>query len=107
MSGVLLDAQLTIDYPGKPAVLDDARFCVERGEIVGLAGASGSGKSSLALALLRLIGWKGGSAHGSAWFDGRDLMACKEREMRALRGREIAFVPQSPLSALNPAMRLS
>ena len=103
----LLDVRLTIDYPGRPGVLDEACFTVRRGEIVGLVGSSGSGKSSLALALLRLLELKGGRASGSIHFNGRELMACKEREMRAIRGKEMAFVPQSPSSSLNPALRLS
>jgi len=102
----LLDVRLSIDYPERPGVLDEACFSVGRGEIVGLVGASGSGKSSLALALLRLLNWKGGRASGSIRFNGRELMDCKEREMRAIRGKEIAFVPQSPSSSLNPAVRL-
>jgi peptide/nickel transport system ATP-binding protein len=102
----LLDVRLTIDYPGRPGVLDDACFSVRRGEIVGLVGSSGSGKSSLALALLRLLELKGGRASGSIRFNGRDLMACKEREMRTIRGKEIAFVPQSPSSSLNGALWL-
>jgi len=106
MAGSLLSLRLTIDYPGKPGVLRDAAIDVRSGEIVGLVGASGSGKSSLALALLRLLELKGGRASGTIWFNGRDLMSCSGREMRSIRGREIAFVPQSPLSYLNPALRL-
>ena len=102
----LLQIRLSIDYPGKPRVLDDVMLDFGRGEIVGLVGESGSGKSSLALALLRLLELKGGRASGSVWFNGRDLMRTGEREMRNIRGREIAFVPQSPSSYLNPALRL-
>src|ERR1017187_10400066 len=102
----LLHIRLSIDYPGKPRVLDDAMLDVRPGEIVGLVGESGSGKSSLALALLRLLDLKGGRASGNIWFNGRDLMRCGERELRSIRGKEIAFVPQSPSSYLNPALRL-
>jgi ABC-type dipeptide/oligopeptide/nickel transport system ATPase component len=87
-------------------MLDDAMLDVRPGEIVGLVGESGSGKSSLALALLRLLDLKGGRASGSIWFNGRDLMRSGERELRSIRGKEIAFVPQSPVSYLNPALRL-
>jgi len=102
----LLRMELSIDYPGKPRALDGAALEVGEGEIVGLAGASGSGKSSLALALLRLLDAKNGRAAGEIWFRGRDLMRLGEREMRGVRGREMAFVPQSPTSFLNPAMRI-
>jgi len=102
----LLQIRLSIDYPGRPRVLDGAVLDVRRGEVVGLVGSSGSGKSSIALALLRLIHLKGGSASGSIWLDGRDLMQFDAREMRRVRGSEIAFVPQSPTSYLNPALRI-
>jgi len=102
----LLRIRLTIDYPAKPRVLDDTGFDVCPGEIVGLVGSSGSGKSSLALALMRLLEFKGARASGMIWLNGRDLMRIPEREMRGLRGREIALVPQSPASFLNPALRI-
>lgn len=105
-SNPLLRLQLSLDYPGKPGVLEGAALDVRPGEIVGLIGGSGSGKSSLALALLRLLDLKGGSARGEIWFRGRDLMRAGGREMRRLRGKEIAFVPQSPISFLNPALRI-
>jgi len=102
----LLHVRLNVDYPAHPRVLDDAELDVRSGEIVGLVGSSGSGKSSLALALLRLLEIKGGRAYGGIWFHGQDLMRAGEREMRALRGKAISFVPQSPTSFLNPAMRV-
>jgi ABC-type dipeptide/oligopeptide/nickel transport system ATPase component len=102
----LLKIRLAIDYAARRRVLDDAEFDVRQGEIVGLVGSSGSGKSSLALALLRLLETKGGRAYGGAWFRGLDLLRAGEREMRGIRGSEISFVPQSPTSFLNPAMRM-
>jgi len=102
----LLHINLSIDYPGRPGVLDNAMLDVRPGEIVGLVGESGSGKSSLALALLRLLDLKGGRASGNIWFKAQDLMRSGEREMRRIRGKEIAFVPQSPSSYLNPVLRL-
>lgn len=102
----LVRARLSIDYPTRPRVLVDAGLEVRPGEIVGLVGSSGSGKSSFALAVLRLLEFKGGRASGTIWFKGKDLMEAPEREMRGLRGREIAFVPQSPSSYLNPAVRI-
>jgi ABC-type glutathione transport system ATPase component len=106
MNETLLEVDITVDYPGKPGALAGVRFEVRRGEIFGLVGESGSGKSTMALALLRLLDLRGGSARGSIRFAGRELMTCRERELRRLRGREIAFVPQSPVSALNPVLRL-
>jgi ABC-type dipeptide/oligopeptide/nickel transport system ATPase component len=102
----LLQVRLAIDYAGRTRVLDDAEFDVRPGEIVGLVGSSGSGKSSLALAILGLLDGKGGRAYGGVWFHGGDLLRASEREMRAVRGQRVSFVPQSPTSFLNPAMRL-
>ena len=102
----LLSIRLTISYQGKPPVLDDLRLELQPGEVLGLVGHSGCGKSSLALAILGLLNLKGGTAQGSIRWNGRELLALKEREWRQLRGKEIAFVPQSPMSSLNPALRL-
>ena len=102
----LLYLRLSVDYPGKPRVLDGVELDVRAGEIVALAGGSGAGKSSLALAALGLLDLKGGRASGNLWFNGRDLIGAREPELRRIRGREIAFVPQSPVSYLNPALRI-
>jgi ABC-type dipeptide/oligopeptide/nickel transport system ATPase component len=102
----LLSVRLSADYPGKPRVLKDVTLEVHRGEVLGLVGQSGCGKSTLGLAILKLLYLKRGRAEGSILFNGRDLIPVGERAMRALRGREIALVLQSPLSALNPALRI-
>jgi len=102
----LLYARVSADYPNRPAVLDNLELAMGRGEIVGLVGESGSGKSTLAMTLLRLLESKGGQARGELLFQGRNLLELSGREMRAVRGREIGLVLQSPLSALNPAMRI-
>jgi ABC-type glutathione transport system ATPase component len=95
-----------VDYPGRPGVLDGVRFTIGRGEIAGLIGESGSGKSTLALAILRLLDLRGGMVRGSIRFLERDLMGCDPKAMRAIRGKEIGLVLQSPMSALNPALRI-
>ena len=87
-------------------MLDDLRLDILPGEAVGLIGESGSGKSTLALALLRLLHWKGGSADGWVLWKGRDLLQLSEREMRRVRGREIALVLQSAATSLNPALKI-
>jgi ABC-type glutathione transport system ATPase component len=103
----LLSIRLTIIYQDKPPVLDDLRLEMQPGEVLGLVGYSGCGKSSLALAILGLLNLKGGRAQGSICWNGHELLGLKEREWRRLRGKEIALVPQSPMSSLNPALKLS
>ncbi len=102
----LLSLRVSASYAGRAAVLRDVCLDVGRGEVVGLVGESGCGKSTLALSILRLEQLKGGRAEGSIVFDGSELITMREREMRSLRGREIGLVLQSPMSALNPALRV-
>lgn len=106
MDPALLSLRLSLDYPNKPGVLRDIVLDVGRGEMLGLVGESGSGKSTLALAIMRLLAGKAARVDGTMLFDGRDLNALKPSAMRAVRGREIAMVLQSPMSSLNPALRI-
>lgn len=82
-------------------VVDDVSFTIRRGETMGLVGESGSGKSTVARMLLRLIEPTAGSIH----YDGVDLMAARQREMRAMR-RRMQIVFQDPYAALNPRMKV-
>jgi peptide/nickel transport system ATP-binding protein len=102
----LLSLRLTVDYPGRSQVLQNVSLDIQSGEVLGLVGQSGCGKSTLALAILRLLHLKQGRASGSIHFQGRDLMQFTEREMRPLRGKEMSLVLQSPMSALNPVLRI-
>lgn len=79
---------------------------VAEGEIVGLVGRSGEGKSTIASSILGLLALRGGSCVGQILFHGVDLLSLNAREMRLLRGKEIGLVPQSPLAALNPNLKL-
>ena len=86
---------------GQPSrVVDDVSFEIRRGERFALVGESGSGKTVTALAVTRL----NADAHcqGRVIFDGRDLLTASDRELRGVRGKEIAMIFQEPMTALNP-----
>lgn len=102
----LLAADLSVDYRNKTGVLRNISLRIERQEILGLVGQSGSGKSTLALALMGLLPLKGGEAEGEVIFAGTNLLESSEKELRAIRGKEISIVLQSPLAALNPALAI-
>ena len=92
---------VTFGGPGGPVrVVDDVSFTIARGEKFALVGESGSGKTQTALALLRLNG--DGRLGGRVRLDGRELGTLSEREMRGVRGKEIAMIFQEPMTALNP-----
>ncbi|MCC6587518.1 MAG: ABC transporter ATP-binding protein [Bryobacterales bacterium] len=100
----LLTVALTVAHAGRAAVLDDLRLAIDAGESVGLAGRSGAGKSTIALAILGLHDSRRTNVSGSIQFEGEDLLRLKERDLRRVRGRRIGFVPQSPLASLNPVL---
>jgi len=102
----LLWLRLEVDYPGRPRLLSGVELAVWPGEVLALVGKSGSGKSTLALAILRLLDMHGGCVRGEIWFQGENLLKKTESEMRRIRGRAIGLVLQSPMSALNPVMRV-
>jgi ABC-type dipeptide/oligopeptide/nickel transport system ATPase component len=102
----LLSLKISAHYPHKPGVLRDLSLEMQPGEILGLVGESGSGKSTLALSILRLLDLRGGKISGGIRLNGRELMTLSESEMREIRGRDIGLVLQSPMSSLNPALRI-
>jgi oligopeptide/dipeptide ABC transporter ATP-binding protein len=96
---------LTVRYGPRLAVWGvDLRL--DPGEVLGLVGESGAGKSTVGRALVRLLPESGRVEAGAARLQGRDLLGLSEAEMRRLRGAEVALIPQDPLSALNPAFRI-
>src|SRR5438270_3214308 len=105
-SDFVLSAHISVRYAGKPPVLHEVELDIRRGEVLGLIGQSGSGKSTLAMAILGLLDRKRADVGGVIEFDFCDLLKLREREMRELRGRRISLVLQSPLSSLNPALKI-
>jgi oligopeptide/dipeptide ABC transporter ATP-binding protein len=91
---------------GRAVAVDDVSFVVRRGETLGLVGESGSGKSVTALSLLRLVPPPGRIERGRILLRGRNLLELSERDMRAIRGAEIAMVFQEPMTALNPVFTI-
>jgi ABC-type dipeptide/oligopeptide/nickel transport system ATPase component len=103
---VLLAANFSVRYAGKPPVLRDVALEIRQGEILGLVGQSGSGKSTLAMAVLGLLDRKRAQIEGTMKFQDCELLQLREGQLREMRGRALALVLQSPLSSLNPALRI-
>lgn len=87
---------------GVVKAVDGISLKVEKGESHGLVGESGSGKSVTALSVLRIVPKPGKIVGGSIFFNGTDLMALSEKEMRRFRGKKMAIVFQDPISSLDP-----
>lgn len=101
----LLSTRLSVSYVGRQ-VLRGVQLEIKRGEVLGLVGQSGSGKSTLAMSILGLLDHKRAQREGSIKFQDFELLRLPERAMRSLRGRAISLVLQSPLSSLNPALKI-
>lgn len=93
-------------YEGPVYALDGVDLDVYPGETAGLVGETGCGKSVTARSILRLIDSPGEITEGEILFRGRNLLTLSERELRALRGNQIAMIFQEPMKALNPAFTI-
>jgi peptide/nickel transport system ATP-binding protein len=103
----LLVENLTVCTQAKSAaILQEVSLEVAAGEVLGLVGESGSGKTTLGLAMIGYVRRGLRFAGGTVRLDGRDLLTLPEPELRRLRGSTLAYVPQDPATALNPARRV-
>jgi peptide/nickel transport system ATP-binding protein len=106
MSDTVLDVRgLTVEFPGRGGVLtalDDVSMQIRAGEILGVVGESGAGKSMTGLAVQGLLEPPGRIAGGEVWLNGRRIDALPDRAMAKIRGREIGAIFQDPLTSLNP-----
>jgi len=100
-----LTVSATLDGVAVP-VLQGLDFAVAPGEILGLVGESGAGKSMVGRAIARMLPAGFSVTGGSLTFAGRDLVGMPAAERRSLLGKDIAFIPQEPLSALNPVLTI-
>jgi peptide/nickel transport system ATP-binding protein len=106
---ILVVKDLNVHYDtgkGPAKAVNDVSFLLRPGERLGLIGESGSGKTTMATALMRLTRAPGRIVSGSVELDGQDLLKLSDKELREVRLRDIALMPQGAMSSLNPVMRL-
>src|SRR5438270_3739638 len=87
---------------GLVRAVDGVNFYLDRGELLGLVGESGCGKSNTALSIMRLVAPPGKIVSGEILFAGRDLLKLSNAEMRGVRGNDVAMIFQDPMTSLNP-----
>src|SRR6476661_8558586 len=108
MANPILEVQdLSVEFAtreGPVRAVNHASFSLEPGEILAVVGESGSGKTTLALSLLRLLPFPGAVTGGSIHFEGSDLLALRDDDLRKLRGSAISMIFQDPVSGLNPVL---
>ncbi len=90
---------------GVVRAVDGVDFSIYPGEVLGIVGESGCGKSVTSLSIMRLIGMPGKIVEGEINFDGKNLVTASEEEMMSIRGNRISMIFQQPQSALNPVFR--
>lgn len=87
---------------GQVVCVDDVSFGLKPGEIIGIVGESGCGKSVTSLSIIRLLGNKGKISKGEIFFEGTNLLELNEKQMREIRGNKISMIFQEPMTSLNP-----
>jgi oligopeptide/dipeptide ABC transporter ATP-binding protein len=100
---------LSVEYKtrlGQVSAVDNVSFDIYKGEILGLVGESGCGKSTMGKALMRMIQPPGKIIGGNIIFEGEDIMTYDENQMRDFRGRKVSMIFQDPMTSLNPTQRV-
>ncbi|PHR52973.1 MAG: peptide ABC transporter ATP-binding protein [Robiginitomaculum sp.] len=101
------DLNVSFGTKDKPlCVVNDVSFSINPGEAIGVVGESGSGKSMTALSILQLVPTPPARVTGQVYFDGKDLLQLSNSELTSIRGKEIGFIFQEPMSSLNPVMTI-
>lgn len=109
MDSLLSVSGLQVQFQTKKGIntaVDGISFSVEKGEILGIVGESGCGKSVTSLSILQLLGANARISQGSIQLNGRELTGLSEDEMCKIRGNEIAMIFQDPMTALNPTLTI-
>ena len=91
---------------GNVVAVDGISLQVAQGESVGIVGESGCGKTTVGMSIMRLLPSNGHISAGNVVLNGRDLAPLSEKEMRRVRGNEVAMIPQDPMTSLNPTMTI-
>jgi oligopeptide transport system ATP-binding protein len=109
MDPLLAISDLSVTFAterGQVQALDGVSLSLNAGETLAVVGESGSGKSVTALSILGLLGDSGRVSHGSIEFGGEDLTKVSDQRLREIRGNQIAFIFQEPMSSLNPVLTI-
>ncbi|MFL6557400.1 MAG: ATP-binding cassette domain-containing protein, partial [Bacillus sp. (in: firmicutes)] len=91
---------------GAATLVKDINFELKRGEVLGLVGESGCGKTVTSMSILQLLNRKTTTIEGSIVLKGRELNGLREKEMRMIRGKDIAFIMQNPMNAFTPVFTI-
>jgi oligopeptide/dipeptide ABC transporter ATP-binding protein len=106
----LLDVRhLEITYAlsnSEVVAVSDVSFAIEKGECLGVVGESGCGKSTIGMSLMQLLASNGRISGGEILLNGKNLVGSSDKDMRKVRGKDIALIPQDPMTSLNPVMRI-
>jgi peptide/nickel transport system ATP-binding protein len=100
---------LTVEYwtrKGKIRAVENLSFSLEKSETLGVVGESGSGKSTLGLSLIGLVPFPGRITHGKIVLNGKEVLKLQKDDLRNLRGKEVCYIFQDPMTSLNPVKKI-